>query len=58
MWKLTDLTKPVFVQWLLIHDGASILSEKENIIKIDKQELTIVFKHSSLKKANAFNYFK
>lgn len=36
---------------MTIHDGASILSEKENIIKIDKQELTIVFKHSSLKKS-------
>lgn len=30
MWKLTGLTKPVFVQWILIHAGATLPSEKKN----------------------------
>lgn len=46
MWKLTGSTNPVFVQWLLIHGGATLLSEKgkKNLIKVDKKEPTIVFK--------------
>lgn len=46
MWKLTGPTKPVFAQWLLIHGGATLLSEKKKILEklILKKGPTIVFK--------------
>ena len=44
MWQLVPQSLGLFAQWILIHDGATILSEKGNIIKDDKYQHIIVFK--------------